>query len=195
MTGFWIQDVVRMQYGRVLNILGFREWQVSACASIAYGSEYDWIWLNNALWQGSEYAWPMLHMVLNEPPFVELGHFSKHFVKNSGKIGPAGGHLGNFFPRYFQNYILNDKFNPNIDTIKVFLSKIRHFFQFQKWQGRPPLTHLVTILWVWLNMHKYPWICQNIFENTWVNCSDYAKALNMHHHLTNLTGFWRWLGF
>ena len=31
--------------------------------------------------------------------------------------------------------------------------------------------------------HQHPWICQNIFENTWINCSDYIRALNMPDHL------------
>ena len=30
------------------------------------GSEYAWIWLNNGLWQGSEFAWSMFHGVLNK---------------------------------------------------------------------------------------------------------------------------------
>ena len=36
---------------------GFRQCQVSAFARIAQSFEYTRIWLNNALWQGSEYAW------------------------------------------------------------------------------------------------------------------------------------------
>ena len=32
--------------------------------------------------------------------FVELGHFDKHFVKNTRKKGPAGEHFGVFSPRY-----------------------------------------------------------------------------------------------
>ena len=35
-------------YGRILNILGFRICQVSAYACITQCSEYAWIWLNNA---------------------------------------------------------------------------------------------------------------------------------------------------
>ena len=31
---------------------------------------------------------------------VGLGHFYKHFVKNTRKKGPAGKHLGVFSPRY-----------------------------------------------------------------------------------------------
>ena len=32
--------------------------------------------------------------------FVGLGHFYKHFVKNTRKKGPAGKNLGAFSPRY-----------------------------------------------------------------------------------------------
>ena len=38
-------------------------------------------------------------------------------------------------------------------------------------------------------MHQYPWICLNILENGWMNCSDYARALNMHVHLICLADF------
>ena len=64
MRGF---KYVRCNYGRVLNIPGFRVCQVSMYASIAQGSEYARIWLNNALWKGSEYALSTFHRVLNKP--------------------------------------------------------------------------------------------------------------------------------
>ena len=63
------------------------------------------------------------------------------------------------------------------------------FFDFQKGQGWPPLSSLVVHLWIWLNMYQYTWICLNILENAWINCSDYARALYMHDHLTCSTGF------
>ena len=43
--------------GRLLNIPGFWVCQVSVYASLSQGPEYPWIWLNYALWQGSEYVW------------------------------------------------------------------------------------------------------------------------------------------
>ena len=44
MTGFWIYA------GKaVMDIPGFRVCQVFACASVAQGSEFAWILLNNAL--------------------------------------------------------------------------------------------------------------------------------------------------
>ena len=32
--------------------------------------------------------------------FEELGHFNKHFIKNTRKRGPVGKHFGDFSPRY-----------------------------------------------------------------------------------------------
>ena len=43
-------------YGRVLSNQGFQVCQVDAYASDAKGSEYARIWLNNPLWQASEFA-------------------------------------------------------------------------------------------------------------------------------------------
>ena len=65
---------------------------------------------------------------------------------------------------------------------------------------------LIARLWVWLNMHQYPWICLNILANAWINCSDYARALNIHDQWSsyrfdrlfkmpralNKTGFCKW---
>ena len=31
-----------------------------------------WIWLNNTLWQGSEYVWSTFHRALNEPPVLNI---------------------------------------------------------------------------------------------------------------------------
>ena len=61
--------------------------------------------------------------------FEELGHFNKHFVKNTRKRGPAGKHFGVFSPRYcYSKFILNGKFNPEMGTIRVLFSKIRTHF-------------------------------------------------------------------
>ena len=64
--------------GKVLNIPGFPVFQVSANSSIAKGSEYAGIWLNNALWQGSKYAWSTFHRVLKlvSAIFYEIFIFS-----------------------------------------------------------------------------------------------------------------------
>ena len=55
-----------------LNIPGFRVLQVSAYASVAQGSEYALIWLNNALGQGSEYTWSMFRKVLNKRSVLNM---------------------------------------------------------------------------------------------------------------------------
>ena len=52
--------------------------------------------------------------------FVELGHFNKHFVNNARKEEHVWKKFGNFSPRYSQNYILNGKLNPKMDTIRYF---------------------------------------------------------------------------
>ena len=62
----------------------------------------------------------------------ELGHFSKHFVKNAKNGGPSGKHLGVFSPIYSQNYIFNGKFNPKMDTIRATFSKIKTLFSIFK---------------------------------------------------------------
>ena len=56
--------ILRCNYAGVLNIPKLRVCQVCACESVAQSSEYVWIWQNNALWQGSEYAWPTFCRVL-----------------------------------------------------------------------------------------------------------------------------------
>ena len=81
--------------------------------------------------------------------------------------------------------------------------KVFSWFSERAWETSPLL--LVARLEVWLNMHLYPYICLNILENAWINCSDYARALNMHDHLTvwqvfkmpqvlNKPAFWIWHG-
>ena len=77
-----------------------------------------------------------------------------------------------------------------MDKIRAlfFLPKLGHF-DFQKREGKASPLPLVASLWVWLNMHQYSWISLNILENAWINCSDYARALKMHDHLTCSTGF------
>ena len=100
-----------------------------------------------------------------------------------------------------------------MDAIRALLSKIKTLFSIvKKGRGAPPpplpalfLSLLVARLWVWLNMHQYPWICLKILENAWINCfmpgleyalsSDmYARLLKMHLVL-NKPGLWIWHGF
>ena len=132
------------------------------------------MWLNNALWQDSEYAWSTFHRVLNRPPLlnmlrlriwqcceyarvtqgtvVELELFDKHFVKNTKKM-----------PR-------RETFFP-LDTLKTifwmenltqwwtqsgfFFPKSRLYFRFQKGHGRPPLSSLVARHYYYCNQCYY----------------------------------------
>ena len=49
------------------------------------------------------------------------------------------GNILEFSPRYSSNYILNEKYNPKMDTIRVFLPKIRTLFSiFKKGRGGLP---------------------------------------------------------
>ena len=59
-------------YARVLNIPGFRVCQASAYARVAQGSKYAWMWLNNVLWQSSEYTWSTFHKVSNKLPVLNM---------------------------------------------------------------------------------------------------------------------------
>ena len=64
------------------------------------------------------------------------------------------------------------------------------FFDVQKGQGRLPLLLLVgTPLSVAKYASIFPRISLNILENVWIYCSDYARFLNMHGHLTCSTDF------
>ena len=78
-----------------------------------------------------------------------------HFVKK----GPRGKYLGVFSSRYSENYILNGKFNPKIDTIRAFFPKIRALFSnFKKEQGRPPSLPQLNVCecdWIYINIPEY----------------------------------------
>ena len=52
--------------------------------------------------------------------FVELWHFDKHFVKNIRRT------------TQLDNYILNGKFNPEVDTIRAFFQNQSIFCLFSK---------------------------------------------------------------
>ena len=65
--------------------------------------------------------------------------------------------------------------NSNMDIIRAFFLFGTFVSIFKKW---------VPVSLAEVNMHQYPWICMNILENAWINCSDYAGTLNMHYHLT-----------
>ena len=70
---------------------------------------------------------------------ADLGHFSKLYVKIKRKKAFAAKNFGAFSPKYSQNYILNGRFNPRMNTIRDFFLKIRALFTIlKKGQGRPP---------------------------------------------------------
>ena len=50
---------------------------------------------------------------------MELGHLNKNFVKNTRKNRQTNI-FESFFLDTLKNYILNEKFNPKMNTIKVF---------------------------------------------------------------------------
>ena len=145
---------------------------------------------------------------------MSLGHFSKHFVKNTKNWGTSGKHLGAFSPTYSQNYIFSGKFNSKVVTIRAFFSKIKTLFSifkngrgdlpsssnFQKWQGRAPLfLRVAEYASVSLNIPKYPWkrlnklfwLCQSS-EYAW-SCYIFYMLLKMPRVL-NKPGFWIWHG-
>ena len=67
---------------------------------------------------------------------MELGHFNKHFLKNTTKTGTAGKDFGVFSPRYSQKCILNGEFNPTMEIIRAFFFQNQGtFFDFQKRAG------------------------------------------------------------
>ena len=44
-----------------------------------------------------------------------------------------------------------------------------------------------------MNMPEHSWILLNVLDYASMSCFDYAKVLNMPHHLRCLTGFWIFL--
>ena len=64
--------MLKYDSGRALNVPGFQVYQVSANANVAQGSEYAWIWWNDALWVGSEYVWSTFDRALNNPLVVNM---------------------------------------------------------------------------------------------------------------------------
>ena len=126
--------------------------------------------------------------------WVKLGCFHKNFVKNTRKGDPTEKYFGDISPDTLQIAFSMENWTKKIDTI--FLFRIRALiFDFQKGKRRAALSLLVAGLWMWLNMHRYPWISVDILENTWINCSEYVRTLNMLDHLRCLTDFWRCLRF
>ena len=74
--------------------------------------------------------------------------------KTREKLALQGNILRFFSPRYSQNYILNEKFNPKIESWP-FLLKSGHFFRFpKKVRGGGATSPLVAGL-LCLNIHQF----------------------------------------
>ena len=129
--------------------------------------------------------------------FVELGHFDKHFIKNTKKEHPAGKYFGLFCPRYSLKLYFEWKPGP-------FFPNSEHFFQFSKmtWEASPLLLSCASVSVaeydsISLNMPKYPWKCLN--KLFWLcQGSEYAWSSYMFERLLkifwvlNKPGFWMW---
>ena len=71
--------------------------------------------------------------------FVGLGHFYKHFVRNTREKCSTGKNMDVFSPRYPLNAILIEIFNSKMDTVRAFFIKSGHFFSILTiGQRRPP---------------------------------------------------------
>ena len=117
---------------------------------------------------------------------VELGHFDKHFIKTTKRKGPTGNIL-----KFFLLGILKTTFW--MDNLTQRLTQSSPFFPKSERMGEvSPLPSS----WAPVRVAEYASIIYlNILENPWINCSDLARALNIHDLVTCLTSFSRCLGF
>ena len=85
-------------------------------------------------------TYDILSQARNQKFFKAVGHFNKHFVKNTRKKDPAGQSFVVSSPSYSQNYILSGKFNKRMDKSESFFPKSGHVFRFSKKsrEGIPP---------------------------------------------------------
>ena len=126
--------------------------------------------------------------------------------ETQGKKLPQGNIL-EVFLLYTVYYILNGKFSPKMNTIKVFFPKAENSFRiFKKRQEQPPPLHsscaplrLAKYASVSLNIPKYPWKC---FNRLFWLCqhSEYVWSSEMFDWLLktpwvlNVSEFWVWHG-
>ena len=68
------------------------------------------------------------------------------------------------------------------------------FFRFLKREREASPLFLVAHLWVWMNIHQYPWICLNIFESGFVQSSYMFDRLLKMPRVLNKAEFWIWHG-
>ena len=148
-------------------------------------------WLRVVLGPDFFYKWGITGQFLRQMYSEHCQKFKiEHFAK---KIMPDCRHATRKFSE-------QERFWGNISSKtqekKTLQGNIFEFFLLdnqdtRKGQGKPPLSPSCTPV----NVAEYVPISVNILENAWINCSDYARALNMHDHLTCFTGFWRYLRF
>ena len=127
--------------------------------------------------------------------FVELGHFNKHFVKNTRIKTPAGKQFWIFLLSTLKTIFWVENLTQRWIRTGPFFPKSGQVFRFSKSsRGGLPLppscapVSVAEYATVTLNIPKYHWKClKKLF---WL-----ARALNMPDHLTCSTGFWRYLGF
>ena len=129
---------------------------------------------------------------VSDAEFVELRHFDKHSVKNKKKR-PLGEIFERFSPNILRTIFWMENLTQRWAQSGSFFPKSGYLFWFSKraWEAPSPSCAPVIVV----EMHQYTWLYLNAFENAWVNHSDYARALNMHEHLTCLTGLQRCIGF
>ena len=157
------------EYSRIPSMTGF-----CICKRCTQDSEYACIWMN---------------MV------VELEHFDEHFVKTKNKESPQENILMFFLLDTLKTTFWVENLTQWWTQSVPLLPQSGHFFLFSKRAGdTSPLLPSCTPVSV-AESEPMSWICQNILENPWINCSDYAMGMNMHERLICSTDFWRCLRF
>ena len=67
---------------------------------------------------------------------MEFAHFNKYAIKRQEEKASQRSRFDFFSSRYSENYVLKGKFNPKMDIIEVFFSKLSVLFSdFQKGVG------------------------------------------------------------
>ena len=115
--------------------------------------------------------------------FVELGHFDKHFLKNTKK-GPAGNYPWVFSAYTLKSILWMQNLTQRWTQSGPVIPKSRHFFWLSKRAGEPPLpppcpfslplscapVSVAEYASISLNMPKYPWKCLNklFYARAWI---------------------------
>ena len=109
-----------------------------------------------------------------------FGHFDKHFVKSTRKKG----NILEFFLLDNLKFIFwMEHFNPNMDAVRTFLSKIRTLFSKRAGEAS---TSLNMPKYSWKYLHKLFWLCQG--------SSDMFNRILKMSWVPNKSAFWIWHG-